>query len=84
VSRNYADLGVVRTPAGTFSATLIKTDYRIDIFAVVSVRSTLYAFYAEGIGKVAEAEHQRISAMAVFNTDMQIGKVLVGFSPRAR
>jgi hypothetical protein len=43
------------------SATLIKTDYRIDIFAVVAARDTVCAFYAEGVGKV-----------------------LVGFSPRAR
>jgi len=71
----------IKTPAGTFSAILVKTDYKIDIFAVVSVTDTLYTFYAEGIGKVAEAEHQRISAMKLFNTNTQIGKVLVGFTP---
>jgi len=58
-----------------------RTDYRIDIFAVVSVTDTLYTFYAEGIGKVAEAERQRISAMALFNTDTRVGKVLVAFTP---
>ncbi|PYR17493.1 MAG: hypothetical protein DMF98_27095 [Acidobacteria bacterium] len=52
-----------------------------DIFAVVSVTDTLYTFYAEGIGKVAEAERQRISAMALFNTDTRVGKVLVAFTP---
>jgi hypothetical protein len=71
----------IKTPAGTFSTTLIKTDYKIDIFAVVSVTDTLYTFYAEGIGKVAEAERQRISAMALFDTNTQIGKILVRFTP---
>lgn len=77
----HAGMYRVRTPAGTFSATLVKTDYKIDIFAVVSVTDTLYTFYAEGVGKVAEAEHQRISAMALFNSNTQIGKVLVFFRP---
>jgi hypothetical protein len=77
----HAGMYRIKTPAGTFSATLVKSNYRIDIFAVVSVTDTLYTFYADGIGKVAEAEHQRISAMALFNTNTQIGKVLVGFTP---
>ena len=75
----HAGMYRIKTPAGTFSATLIKTDYAIDIFAVVSVRDTLYTFYAEGIGKVAEAEHQRTSLMGLFHTNTQIGKVLVSF-----
>jgi hypothetical protein len=74
----HAGMYRVKTPAGTFSATLIKTDYKIDIYAVVSVTDTLYTFYAEGIGKVAEAECQRISAIGLFHTNTQIGKVLVG------
>jgi hypothetical protein len=73
----------VRTPAGTFDAVLIRTEYRIDILAVVSVRDTLYTFYAEGIGKVAEAEHRRISAMGLFSSDTKIGKILVSFVPAA-
>jgi hypothetical protein len=35
-------------------------------------------------GKVAEAEHQRISALALFKTNTQIGKVLVSFTPLSR
>jgi hypothetical protein len=77
----YAGVHQVTTPAGTFSATLIRTEYKIDILAVVSVTDTLYTFYAEGIGKVAEAEHRRISAVALFNSDTQFGKVLVSFTP---
>jgi len=77
----HAGVYQVTTPAGTFSATLVRTDYKIDILAVVSVTDTLYTFYVEGIGKVAEAEHQRISAMALFNTNTRIGKVLVDFTP---
>jgi hypothetical protein len=77
----YAGVYRVMTPAGVFRAALIKTEYQIDIFAVVSVRDTLYTFYAEGVGKVAEAEHRRIAAMGLFNTDTKIGKVLVAYTP---
>jgi hypothetical protein len=77
----YAGMYRIKTPAGTFRATLVKTDYKIDIFAVVSVTDTLYTFYAEGTGKVAEAEQQRISAIGLFHTNTQIGKLLVAFRP---
>jgi len=76
----YAGVYRVSTPAGAFRAALIKTEYQIDIFAVVSVRDTLYTFYTEGVGKVAEAEHRRINAMGLFNTDTKIGKVLVSYT----
>jgi len=71
----------ITTPAGVFRASLIKTEYQIDILAVVTVRDTLYTFYADGIGKVAEAEHRRISAVGLFSTDTKIGKVLESFTP---
>jgi hypothetical protein len=77
----YTGVYRVATPAGVFRAALIKTEYQIDILAVVSVRDTLYTFYAEGVGKVAEAEHRRIAAMGLFNTDTKIGKVLVSYTP---
>src|SRR5437660_11509177 len=77
----YAGVYRITTPAGVYSAALIKTEYQIDILAVVSVRDTLYTFYADGVGKVAEAEHRRIAAMGVFNTDTKIGKVLVSYTP---
>src|SRR5262249_3784666 len=84
----YAGVYRVSTPAGVFRAALIKTEYQIDIFAVVSVRDTLYTFYAEGVGKVAEAEHRRIAAMGLglglFNTDTKIGKLLVSYAPVSR
>lgn len=77
----YPGVYQVRTPAGSFRATAIRTDYRIDIFAVVSVRDVLYTFYADGVGKVAEAEHRRISAVGLFSSDTRIGKLLVSFTP---
>ena len=76
----YAGVYRIATPAGVFSASLIKTEYQIDILAVVSVRDTLYTFYADGVGKVAEAEHRRIHAMGLFTTDTKIGKVLVSYT----
>ena len=80
----YAGVYRITTPAGVFRAALIKTEYQIDIFAVVSVRDTLYTFYTEGVGKVAEAEHRRIAAMGLFNTDTKIGKLLVLYTPVSR
>jgi len=77
----HAGMYRIKTPAGTFIATLVKTDYKIDIFGLVSVTDTLYTFYAEGIGKVAEVERQRISTMALLDTRTQVGKVLVRFTP---
>ena len=76
----YAGMCQVTTPAGMFRAAVIKTDYEIDILSLVSVRDTLYTFYAEGVGKVAEAERRRV-AMGVFKTDTKVGKVLLSFSP---
>jgi hypothetical protein len=73
----YTGVYRITTPAGVFHAALIKTEYHIDIFAVVSVKDTLYTFYAEGVGKVAEAEHRRIAAMGLFNSDTKVGKVLL-------
>src|SRR2546425_12033890 len=77
----YAGVYRATTPAGAFSAVLIRPDYQIDILGVVSVSDTLYTFYADGVGKVAEAEHRRISAMGLFSTDTKVGKVLVSFTP---
>jgi hypothetical protein len=76
----YAGMHQVSTPAGTFQAAVIKTEYEIDILAIVSVRDTLYTFYAEGIGKVAEAERRRV-VMGLFKTDTKVGKVLLSFTP---
>jgi hypothetical protein len=70
----------VTTPAGTFRAVLVRTDYRIDILGVVSVKDTLHTFYAEGVGKVAEAEHRHVT-MGFFKTDTKVGKVLLSFTP---
>jgi hypothetical protein len=77
----YTGVYRVTTPAGTFRAALIKSEYQIDIFAVVSVKDTLYTFYAEGIGKVAEAEHRRIAAMGLLNSDTKVGKILMSYTP---
>ena len=76
----YAGVHQVTTPAGTFQAAVIKTEYEIDILKIVSVRDTLYTFYAEGVGKVAEAERRRV-VMGLLKTDTKVGKVLLSFTP---
>lgn len=83
ISATTVHAGVYRvtTPAGVFRAALVRTDYKIRILGVVSVVDTLYTFYAEGVGKVAEAEHRRISTVGLFNVDTLVGKVLESFTP---
>jgi len=80
----YAGVYRITTPAGAFQASLIKTEYEIDILSVVSVRDTLYTFYAPGVGKVAEAEHRRITAAGVFRSDTKTGKVLLAYPALSR
>jgi len=76
----HAGVYEVATPAGTFRAVALKTDYEIQIIAIASVKDTLYTFYAEGVGKVAEAERRRI-AVGLLKTDTKAGKVLLSFTP---
>jgi len=67
----------VRTPAGAFDAALIRTDYAIEVFGVVSVQDVLYTLYAAGVGKIAEAERRRVSAMWLPMSGLETAKVLV-------
>ena len=75
----YAGVRHVTTPAGVFRAAVIKTEYQIDILSIVSVRDSLYTFYAEGVGKVAEAERRQV-VMGLFRTDTKFGKILLSFT----
>jgi hypothetical protein len=72
----HAGVRRVTTPAGAFRAVVIKTEYEIDILSIVSVRDSLYTFYAEGVGKVAEAERRQV-AMGLLRTDTKFGKILL-------
>jgi hypothetical protein len=78
----YGGVYRITTPAGTFTAALIKTDYQIDILSVVSVTDTLHTFYARGVGKVAEAESRRV-AMGLIKADTKAGKILLSFAPQS-
>jgi hypothetical protein len=66
----------VHTPAGTFDAALIKTDVKIKV-GPADVEDTQYTFYAEGVGKVAEVEAQRVSAVLVYHSKSKTAKVLI-------
>lgn len=70
----------VTTPAGTFNAVLLKTDYRVDV-GLVKVQDTHYVFYADGVGKVAAIEGVRVSALLLYHTHTRTAKVLVSHPP---
>lgn len=73
----YVGAHRVRTPAGSFDAALIRTDYAIEVFGLVSVWDVLHTLYAPGVGKVAEVERRRVSALGLPMSGLETAKVLV-------
>jgi hypothetical protein len=74
----YVGAYEVTTPAGTFPAILVHADYKIEI-GPASVDDSMYAFYAKGIGKVAEIEATRVSALLIYHSNTRVAKVLKSY-----
>ena len=68
----------VTTPAGTWPAILLRSEYDIKI-GPAKVTDTTYEFYAEGIGKIAEIETTRVSALLIYHSSTRIAKVLTKY-----
>jgi hypothetical protein len=79
---SYEGAYKVTTPAGTFNAVLIKTDYRIHV-DLVRVKDTHYVFYADGVGKVAAIDGMQVSALLFYHTHNRTPKVLVSHTSRS-
>jgi hypothetical protein len=77
----YVGAYEVTTPAGTWPAILIKTDYTIKI-GPANVSDTMYVFYAKGIGKLAEIEATRVSALLIYHSTTNVAKVLKSYPKR--
>lgn len=75
---SYIGAYEVKTPAGTFPAILVKTDFDIKI-GPADVSDVMYAFYAKGVGKVAEIESTRVSAVLIYHSTTKVVKVLKSY-----
>jgi hypothetical protein len=75
VDLTYIGAYEVTTPAGTFPAVLLEGAFEIHI-GPAHVKDVQYAFYAKGVGKVAEVESLNVSALLVYHSNEKTGKVL--------
>jgi hypothetical protein len=74
----YVGCYEVKTPAGTWPALLIRTDYEIEI-GPAKVTDTAYMFFAKGVGKVAGIETTKVSAVLVYHSSTRVAKILTSY-----
>ena len=77
----YVGAYKVTTPAGVFDTVLFRNDFKV-FAGPVTVDDFRYAFYAEGVGKVAGIEHGHAVVLLIFRFNEKIPKVLVDY-PRS-
>ena len=78
---SYVGVYEVTTPAGTWPAILLHADSKIKI-GPADVDDSMYLFFAKGVGKVAEIENTRISALFIYHSKTKIAKVLTSYPKR--
>jgi hypothetical protein len=71
----YVGAYQVTTPAGTWPAVLIRAEFDVEI-GPAKVKDTTYSFFVKDVGKVAEIEGLRVSALFVYHSDDKTAKVL--------
>jgi DUF3108-like len=81
-STGYLDITVtymgrrkVTTPAGQFDTYLIRRDITSDV-SPVKQTDTIYAFYADNVGIVAQMSHLDVHAAFIYHQDTRTGLVL--------
>lgn len=81
-STGYLDITVtymgrrkVTTPAGQFDTYLIRRDITSDV-SPVKQEDTIYAFYADNVGIVAQVSHLDVHAVLVYHQNTRTGLVL--------
>jgi hypothetical protein len=75
---SYIGAYEVTTPAGTWPAALVHAKFTIDI-GPAKVEDSMYAFYVKGLGKVAEIESTRVSALLIYHSNTKVAKVLKSY-----
>jgi hypothetical protein len=78
---SYVGVYAVTTPAGTWPALLGRAEFDIKI-GPANVTDTTYVFFAKGIGKIAEIETTRVSALLIYHSSTRIAKVLTKYPKR--
>lgn len=83
ITFTYVGAYEVHTPAGTFPAALVRAEFDIRI-GPAKVKDVQYSFYSKGVGKVAEIEALKVSALLVYHSDDKTAKVLAKMPVHAK
>jgi hypothetical protein len=75
ITLTYVGAYEVTTPAGIFPAALMRAEFDIKI-GPANVKDVQYSFFAKGVGKVAEIEALKVSALLVYHSSEKTAKVL--------
>ena len=75
---HYVGAYEVTTPAGTWPALLVRNEFEVRI-GPAKVKDVAYLFFAEGVGKVAEIETLKVSALLVYHTSTKTATILTSF-----
>jgi hypothetical protein len=78
---SYVGQYEVTTPAGTWPAILMRSEYDITV-GPADVTDTSYMFFAKGVGKIAELEATRVSALLVYHSNTKVAKLLTKYPKR--
>jgi hypothetical protein len=71
----------VTTPAGSWPAILVRSEFDIKI-GPAKVTDTTYIFFAKGIGKIAEIESTNVSALLIYHSNTKVAKLLTKYPKR--
>ena len=78
---SYVGVYEVKTPAGTWPAILVRAEFDIHV-GPAKVSDTAYMFFAKGVGKIAEIEATRVSAVLVYHSNTKVVKILTEYPKR--
>lgn len=71
----YVGAYEVTTPAGTFPAILMRAEFDIKI-GPAKVKDVQYSFYTKGVGRIAEVEGLKVSALLIYHSNEKTAKIL--------
>lgn len=74
----YVGMYEVHTKAGTFPALLGRAEYDIKV-GPAAVTDVTYVFFSKGVGKIAEIETTRVSALLIYHSSTKVAKVLTKY-----
>jgi hypothetical protein len=75
VKLTYVGAYEVTTPAGKFPSVLMRAEFDIKVGPAV-VKDVQYSFFGKGVGKVAEIEALKVSALLIYHSNDKTAKVL--------